>query len=186
VEHLERAYMNDAIEAAAYSAECSKLIGKFKSMENSLVAGSVIVSAEAFMVEYHMLDCRKAREVLLIAGVPSTTFNRQPVGDADAGAAILRTTEAIITCLDGLSLGNVAVDEVQPAVKDVMDAITKVPHLPADFPSLPATQRWLEALNAMRAAETVDEASVRQLIFDVNALYAAFKSWVEKRGGSGR
>jgi len=182
-EHLERAYMNDAVPDAAYTAQCSKLIGMFKNLEKSLVAGKVIESAEAFMAEYHMQDCRKARECLLVRGVPVTTTTRAPVSEADAGAAILRTTEAIITCLDGLGLGNTAVDEVQPAVKEVMDALSKVPHLPADFPGLQATQRWLEALNSMRAAEAVDDDSVRQLTFDLTSLYAAFKGWVEKRGG---
>lgn len=43
----------------------------------------------------------------------------------------------------------------------------KVPHLPAAFPGLVTMREWLEALNAMRAAEAVDEERVRQLVFDL-------------------
>mmetsp|Transcript_27478 Transcript_27478/g.56340 ORF Transcript_27478/g.56340 Transcript_27478/m.56340 type:complete len:167 (+) Transcript_27478:181-681(+) len=111
-EYLERAYMKDAIEDAEYTTECSKLIGKFKNLEKTLISGNIIPSAEAFMEEYHLEGHRKAKECLLTRGVPMTTLYRTPVGDNDAGAAIAETTEAIITALDGLELGNSAVDEV--------------------------------------------------------------------------
>jgi ESCRT-I complex subunit VPS28 len=96
------------------------------------------------MDEYQM-DCRKAKECLLTRGVPVTTLYRKPVSDADAGAAIAETTSAIITCLDLLTLGNTAVDEVQPQLKEVMDSITKVPHLPDDFDGLVKLKKWYGA-----------------------------------------
>lgn len=180
-EHLERAYMKDNIDDSEYSTECSKLIGKFKNMEKTLVDGKIIVSAASFMNEYS-IDCRKAKECLLTRGVPMTTLYRTPVGDSDAGAAIAETTSAIITCLDLLNLGNHAVDEVQPGLRDVMDSITKVPRLPAEFPGLEKMRYWLETLNSMRAAESVNEEQVRQLIFDLNAVYSAFMDWLKKKG----
>jgi len=45
-EYLERAYMKDAIEDAEYTTECSKLIGKFKNLEKTLISGNIIPSAE--------------------------------------------------------------------------------------------------------------------------------------------
>jgi hypothetical protein len=45
-EYLERAYMKDAIEDAEYTTECSKLIGKFKNLEKTLISGNIITSAE--------------------------------------------------------------------------------------------------------------------------------------------
>jgi len=109
-------------------------------------------------------------------------LRRGTQGDNDAGAAIAETTEAIITALDGLELGNSAVDEVQPLVRDVMDSLTKVPHLPAAFPGLGTMREWLEVLNAMRAAEAVDEERVRQLVFDLKSVYSAFVDWLKKKG----
>jgi ESCRT-I complex subunit VPS28 len=126
-ELLERAYMNDSVGDEEYTAECSKLIGKFKNMERTLIAGNIIASTEAFMTRYHLADCRKARECLLTRGVPLTVLYRHAPSDASgAGAAIAETTSALITCLDGLNLGNHAVDEVQPALKDVLDCLNKV------------------------------------------------------------
>ena len=112
-ELLERGYMNDHVSDAEYTAECAKLIGKFKNMERTLIAGKLIVSTEAFMAQYHLLECRKAAECLLTRGVPVTSLYRQaPLDTSGSGAAIAETTSALITCLDGLNLGNHAVDEV--------------------------------------------------------------------------
>ena len=60
--------MNDAVEDAEYTAECSKLIGKFKSLERTLVAGKVVESAEQFMDQYHMHDCRKVTTRNVLCG----------------------------------------------------------------------------------------------------------------------
>lgn len=106
MEHLERAYMRDAIDSTEYTNECSKIIGKFKTTERSLIAGKIIISTEDFMKTYNLEDCRAAKECLLIRGVPMTVLYRAPVGEHDAGAAIAETTETIITCLDSLNLGN--------------------------------------------------------------------------------
>lgn len=82
-----------------------------------------------------------------------------------------------------------------------MDCITKVPNLPAEFPGLDQLKSWLvfahvhfkcfsncaeflprlEKLNGQRAAETVDGEQVRQLIFDLNAIYSAFMDWLKRR-----
>ena len=37
-----------------------------------------------------------------------------------------------------------------------------------------ALERWLVALNGMRAAEEIDDAQARQLAFDLDAAYAEF------------
>mmetsp|Transcript_36657 Transcript_36657/g.47344 ORF Transcript_36657/g.47344 Transcript_36657/m.47344 type:complete len:144 (+) Transcript_36657:317-748(+) len=132
-----------------------------------------------FMDEYQM-DVRKAKECLLTRGVPVTTLYSKPVNDNDAGAMIAETTSAIITCLDSLNLGNHAVDDVHPQLKDVVDSITKVPHLPHDFPELISLRQWLQRLNSMRAADSIDEDGVRQLVFDLNAVYGAFMEWLKK------
>jgi len=110
-------------------------------MEKTLIEGNIITSAELFMDEYQM-DVRKAKECLLTRGVPVTTLYSKPVNDNDAGAMIAETTSAIITCLDSLNLGNHAVDDVHPQLKDVVDSITKVPHLPHDFPELISLRQW--------------------------------------------
>ncbi len=171
---------------------------------------AAVRARRAFMEQYH-LECRAGRECLLTRGVPVTTLYRTPATEGDAGAAIAETTSAIITCLDRLELGDHAVDQVQPALKEVSESLAKVPHLPADFPALLCLHKWsvlptlppfpppappqslssgalnpalthvrLLELNAMRAAATVDADSIRQLTFDLNALYTSFIDFLRR------
>jgi hypothetical protein len=46
---------------------------------------------------------------------------------------------------------------VQPALKDVLDSLNKVPLLPANFGGRSTLAKWLEELNARRAAESLDD-----------------------------
>ena len=71
-ELLERAYLNDSVSESEYTSECSKLIGKFKTLEKTLLGAKLITSTEDFMRSYHLDDCRKASECLLTRGVPLT------------------------------------------------------------------------------------------------------------------
>ena len=65
-----------------------------------------------------------------------------------------------------------AVDEVQPLVSDLAAALSRVATpCPGGRAAL---ERWLVALNGLRAAEEIDEGQARQLSFDLDAAYAEF------------
>ena len=73
---------------------------------------------------------------------------------------------------NALRLDQRAVDEVQPLVADLAAALSRVAApCPGGRASL---ERWLVALNGMRAAEEIDDAQARQLAFDLDAAYAEF------------
>lgn len=65
------------------------------------------------------MDCPRAVERLLRLGVPATVLN--PIQD-DRGEA-LKVAEAVqnfITAMDGVKLGQRAVDEIQPLISDIV------------------------------------------------------------------
>jgi|AntAceMinimDraft_5_1070358.scaffolds.fasta_scaffold22032_2 hypothetical protein len=113
--------MNGHVSEAEYTAECAKLIGKSKIMERMLIAGKLIVSTEAVMAQYHLLECCKSAESFLARGVPVTSVYRHaPLDTSGSGPAIAETTSALITCLGGLKFGNHAEDEVRaPSLQDI-------------------------------------------------------------------
>ena len=180
-EHLERAYMKDAIEEDEYTRECSKLIGHFKNLERQLLSATIITSTDAFIAQYRM-DARMARECLLERGCPITTLFPGARPAADSGAAIAETTTALITAVDALQLDYGSMDDLHPLLSDVSKSINKVPYLPAGFPGLDKLQQWLAKLNDMRAAERLDDDEVRQLKFDLESLYKSFMDWLKKKG----
>mmetsp|Transcript_27557 Transcript_27557/g.57657 ORF Transcript_27557/g.57657 Transcript_27557/m.57657 type:complete len:186 (-) Transcript_27557:258-815(-) len=65
-EHLERAFVQDAIDQKTYTYECKRLISQFGVAEHVLRDQ---MSTETFMNVYQM-DCPRAVERLLVQGVP--------------------------------------------------------------------------------------------------------------------
>ena len=68
-EHLEKAYIKDAISSDEYTEACQRLISQFKTTEKALGLNTL-----DFMNEYKM-DCPLAVERLLTAGVPATVMH---------------------------------------------------------------------------------------------------------------
>lgn len=68
-EHLEKAYVKDAISSDEYTEACQRLISQFKTTEKALGLNTL-----DFMNEYKM-DCPLAVERLLTAGVPATVMH---------------------------------------------------------------------------------------------------------------
>lgn len=74
MESLEAAYSRDAITAADYTENCTKLISQFKTLESALLSSGAIKSTEIFINEF-LMDCNKARNRLLVSGVPATVIH---------------------------------------------------------------------------------------------------------------
>ena len=125
IQHLEKAFLRDAITAAVYEVECFKLIGKFKTTEASLIADSTIKSTDTFMRRFHM-DCPAARQRIK-EGVPSTVIHNidHSQGASKDLAIVNNVTQLFITLLDALKLGHCAVDELQPLTADLCKGLGK-------------------------------------------------------------
>mmetsp|Transcript_15656 Transcript_15656/g.23147 ORF Transcript_15656/g.23147 Transcript_15656/m.23147 type:complete len:220 (-) Transcript_15656:793-1452(-) len=176
-EHLEKAYTRNAIEADPYKKECLKLISQFKLAERA-----VKMNVSDFM-ELYQMDCPLAVDRLLRSGVPATTLHAIS-DDRDMTVLVQEATEKFITALDSLNLGQRAVDELQPPVSELMDALTRVPGYNADSNNNAAAkiELWLQRLNDMRASEEMDDEDIRQMTHDISASYEAFRRFLASRG----
>lgn len=83
-----------------------------------------------------------------------------------------------------MNLGQRAVDELQPPISDLMDALTRVPGYNIDQNNNAAQkiEEWLSTLNRMRASEEIEEDDIRQMTHDINASYEAFRRFLQSRG----
>lgn len=193
---LEAAYSRDAITPAEYTDACNRLISQFKATEKGLTLSKTIANADQFFQEYQ-IDCPRAYERLVVSGMLSSIFyinNKlklykscfivaigvpatvmHPTSDTRADTVIVaETVQAFITTMDALELGQRAVDEIHPQFSDLVAALARVRTLPADFEGLEKMKNWLQRLNAMRAADNIDDNDARQLLFDIQSTYAAF------------
>ncbi|CAM9541013.1 unnamed protein product [Heterosigma akashiwo] len=183
-EHLENARLSNSIDKEEYARECTTLIQQFKDTESVLIRQNYITDTSSFQKKYP-LDCVRMNGALRRHGLPSATKDCDET--TSAGLALqarqaAEATQAFITAMDALKLEQRA---VQPLVADVMDRLTRLAALPADFAPTQKIEAWLKELNGLRAADELGEDQARQLLHDLDAAYSGFFRFLEsERGGN--
>jgi ESCRT-I complex subunit VPS28 len=172
-EHLERAYARDALSHQEYSEQCKRLIAQFRMAERVV---SKTLSTETFLTLYE-LDCPRAKERLLVQGVPETI----KAGADDHAATVAETVQHFITAMDAVKLEQRAVDELQPLLSDLYDTLSRLPETPSEFEPNYRVKKWLQQLNGMRAVDEISEEDSRQLYHDLDLAYTEFTRFL-KRG----
>lgn len=71
-------------------------------------------------------------------------------------------------------------DELQPDLRDLMDTMNRLTMLPVDFEGKQKVSDWLNSLSSMNASDELNEAQVRQLIFDLESSYNAFNKLLQQ------
>jgi len=174
-ERLERAYARDAITRDEYTTECNKLISQFRLAEKAAI--NETMTTETFMEKYQM-DCPRAAERLLRMGVPE---QMKTSNSENSAVTVAETTQHFITTMDAVKLEQRAVDELQPLLSELKDALTRLPETPDDFEPNRIINQWLQKLNSMRAVDEIDEDDARQLYHDLDAAYAEFTRYLKRR-----
>jgi ESCRT-I complex subunit VPS28 len=171
VEALEKAYVRDTISADDYTHACSKLIGQFKTLEHMMDG----LNVREFMIR-HELSCPAARHRLLEIGVPATVEYSRGGNSSTSKlhVAVAETVQHFITAMDALKLGMVAVDQVQPLLKDLLGSLTKIPNLSPTFEAKEKVRHWLTVLHSMRASDELQDEDVRQCLYDLDSGHTEF------------
>ena len=82
--------------------------------------------------------------------------------------------------MDSVSLDQRAVDELQPLLSDLNDALFRLPDIPNDFEPCRKVNGWLQKLNAMRAVEELGDEEARQLKHDLDSAYTDFTRYLKR------
>ncbi|CEO96083.1 Vacuolar protein sorting-associated protein [Plasmodiophora brassicae] len=178
-EHLETAYVRDAVTAGDYAPACAKLIAQFKTVKDAVAEFEP--DTEKFMARYSM-QCPAAYKRLIEVGVPATIQHGD--NDRPQGSHELYVAEAVqhfITTMDSLKLEMHAVDEVYPHLKDLMDSLNKISIVLPDHIAKVKVMSWLTTLNQMRASDELSSDQARQCIFDLEQSYQAFVSLLNNK-----
>jgi ESCRT-I complex subunit VPS28 len=170
MEQLEKAWLRDACTADEYTPACAKLISQFDIAKGMVVSDGYALAQ--FLSEFQ-IQCKAAMDRFSI-GVPATVERGGSGESRNTAKNVAEATQYYITALDALKLEMAAVDQIQPLIKDLMAALNKIPSLPGDFEGKTKCRQWLATLNAMSAADELDDNQVRQLAFDLESSYNAF------------
>ena len=171
-EMIEGEYSSGSISIEDYHRECNNLISQFKIMESALKISHAIVSTEQFIRDNNM-DCPRALDRLLRAGVPATALTSAS-SSLTQPKIISDTTQAFITAMDALALGQRAMDEIHGLINEIVSNLAKL-HGFAGFYGSVKMQEWLNKLHAMRAHEELNDEDIRQLTHDLQTSYEQFK-----------
>jgi len=174
VEHLEKAYVKDAIPAEQYEPACTKLIAQYRT-----ACGLVEMNVDEFVTLYK-LDCPAAM-LRLKAGIPATMEHTTAAASNSGNqqAVVAQVVQHFITASDLVKLGNgdqgnVSVDQLLPYLRDLLDALNKMPTLSPDFIGKAKIKEWIKVLTPQPASYQLTDEQVRQISFDLESSHDAF------------
>ncbi|XP_014817561.1 PREDICTED: vacuolar protein sorting-associated protein 28 homolog, partial [Calidris pugnax] len=87
-------------------------------------------------------------------------------------------SQLFITVMDKLRLEIRAMDEIQPDLRELMETMNRMSHLPPDFEGRQKVNQWLQTLSGMSASDELDDSQVRQMLFDLESAYNAFNRFL--------
>lgn len=166
LEWLEKAYIRDAVPSKEYTGSCSKLLMQYKAAFRH-VKGE-FTTVEDFMKKYRM-NCPAAIE--RIKEDRPITIKKD---DGNTSECIAQIVSLFITVMDKLRLDMKAVDEVEPEVRELMETMSRMGSLPAEYDGKEKINNWLKTMSAMRAADELSEEQIRQLLYDLDSAYNSF------------
>ncbi|GJJ73352.1 ESCRT-I complex subunit VPS28 [Entomortierella parvispora] len=181
LEHLELAYIRNAVVHTEYTPACTQLIAQYRAASSLL--GDVAPDLERFMKEYN-LNCPAAAKRIRI-GVPATVEfgdggrSTESTNGRVSARLVAEVVSHFHTTVDYLRIGMAAVDQLHPSLADLMKSLNNVRSLPADFEGRAKILKWLIKLNGMGASDELSAEDRRQMEFDMESTFASFMNWLE-------
>jgi len=179
-EHLERGFVNGSIPQDVYERHCQQLLAQFNTIRTALRSQQLDVSE---FIRQHNMDCPLAVERLLGTGIAATKLHQMgSVADlSNESLYVFETSQHLTTVMDTLKLNMRSIDELVPPFKEMLSSFSKIGSLPADLDGLEKCKEWLYTLNAMSAADELNDAQARQFSMDLENCYNAFHKWLREK-----
>ncbi|XP_032324139.1 vacuolar protein sorting-associated protein 28 homolog isoform X4 [Camelus ferus] len=150
---LEKAYIKDCVTPNEYTAACSRLLVQYKAAFRQ-VQGSEISSIDEFCRKFR-LDCPLAMERIR---------EDRPITIKDDKGNLNRCIADVVS--------------IQPDLRELMETMHRMSHLPPDFEGRQTVNQWLQTLSGMSASDELDDSQVRQMLFDLESAYNAFNRFL--------
>lgn len=159
IQCLEKAYIKDAVTSKEYTAACSKLLCQYKAAFKQI--SHEFASVEQFLKKYRF-ECP--------AAISRINEDRPITIKDDKGsthASIAEIVSTFITISDRLKLGMKSMDELLPDLRELSETMARLTILPPSYEGPARVKKWIETMTQMKASDELDDASIRQLTFDM-------------------
>ncbi|CAD2213102.1 ESCRT-I complex subunit VPS28 [Angomonas deanei] len=174
IEQVEKANRRDLITEKQYSDTVRRLLEKYKSTVSHLEKSRnpYFTNVDEFLDRY-CSRCPAAR----------ATIKEGPSGSAETNARFLARQslecgQFFITLLDALRLQQTAVDAINPLLGDLLSGLNKLGLSKRDFYA--KLQSWRKKLDAMQAADVLDDSSARQFAYDLEQGYNSLRAYLDE------
>jgi ESCRT-I complex subunit VPS28 len=128
----------------------------------------------------YQLDCPRATHRLLTMGVPEPIRSSEDDGTHHyITVTVAETVQRFITAMDAVKLDQRAVDDLQPYLSDLSDALARLPGTPKDFAPQSKVDSWVQKFNSLRAVDEISEEDARQLLHDLGTAYDEFGRYLK-------
>lgn len=152
-EHIERAYIRDALLHDQYTLAINKLVQQFKTASWNIDVAKIMAAS--------LLANPQARKRLVDTNDTATAKN------------VAAIVAQFITLMDSLKLNFTATDEIHPQLSDLVQSLGKSNVvLEGTF----KIKQWMVLLNGLGASDELDQAQVRQLLFDLDTAHQEFQN----------
>jgi len=168
LQHLEKAYIRDAVTSKEYTAACSKLLVQYKAAFKLVQGHDDCPDLDTFIRRFK-LDCPAALQRIK-EDKPITIRDDK----GNTSKCIAEIVALFITLMDKVRLGMKAVDELQEDVRDLMATMLRLSIIPNEFEGKEKVQSWIETFGGMTASEELTDDQARQFTHDLEASYNAF------------
>lgn len=163
---LEKAYIKDAVTSKEYTAACSKLLCQYKAAFKQI--DKEFASGEQFLRKYRF-ECP--------AAIGRINEDRPITIKDDKGnthASISDIVSTFITITDRIKLGMRSMDELLPDLRELQETMSRLTILPSSYEGLDRVRKWIDTMDKMKASDTLDDDSIRQLTFDMETSFNEF------------
>lgn len=172
IQHLEKAYIKDAITSKEYTAACSKLLCQYRAAFKQI--DKQFSSCEQFLRKYRF-ECPAALERIR---------DDRPITIKDdkgnTHACIADIVAGFITILDKLRLGIKSMDDLLPDVRELHELMGRLTIIPTSYEGTKRVNNWIEVMSRMSASDDLDETQVRQMTFDLDTSFQEFNKMLRE------
>lgn len=193
LDHVEKAYLKDSIDATQYTNSVNKLMAQYKTYLNDEKVREQFQDLATFVKKHNIVA--SSAVIRIERGIPITVEHAigddsdESSGETDDkigskkkkknvnGRNVAEATGNFITLIDALKLNYKAKDQLHPLMAELLLSINKVSR--QDFEYRQKLIDWIVKINKMKVDEQLTDTEIRELIFDLDMAYKNFYTLLE-------
>ena len=165
--------MSGKVQGSEYDKEFRALFHQYNMCSQSIQDFKL----DPFMNKYNLIHCQSAK----LRIVEGRSGYRGEETDRNIIQRVHDITQKFISAMDVIAMNADQVDDVDPPIRELHQALLNYPGLPPEYTGLKTVQGWVTTLSQKKAHETLSQDELRQLKMDLQNEYTSYDQVVLRR-----